>query len=73
MENNAKNIIDLLEGVQKAMEVVNEKITTDVESKMSEQELALLNEARKATSKSELKKMADKLNNLNDKMKNYAT
>ena len=73
MENNGENLIKLFSLVGDTMELINNKMSTELEDDMSEQQLALLEEARKATSSSELKKMADKLGSINEKMKNYAT
>lgn len=71
--HSSKNIIELLKGVQHAMEVVNEQMTEEIMAEMSESQLELLDEARKASSTEELKKMSDKLVDLNEKLKQNAT
>ena len=65
-----KNIIELLSGIEKAMTLVNEQMTEEVLSKMTPEQLELLAEARKASSKEELKTMTDKLVKINEQMKN---
>lgn len=71
--HSSKSIIDLFKGVQQTMELVNEQMTEELMSQMSETQLDLLDEARKATSTEELKKMTDKLVDLNEKIRTNAT
>ena len=66
--DNSESIIELLKGVEKAMGLVNEQMTTSVMAQMNEEQLELLEEARKASSKSELKKMTTKLSDLSKRM-----
>lgn len=71
--HSAKSITDLFKAVQQTMELVNEQMTEQVMKQMSENQLQLLDEARKATSTEELKKMSNKLVDLNEKIRQNAT
>jgi len=66
--DNSQSIIELFKGVEKAMALVNEQMTTNVMAQMNEEQLELLAEARKVSSKSELKKMTTKLSDLSERM-----
>ena len=55
------------------MNLVNENMTEAVKDRMTAEQLALLDEARKASSKEELKNMTNRLVSLNQQMRNYAT
>lgn len=66
--DNSQSIIELFKGVEKAMGLVNEQMTTNVMAEMNEEQLELLAEARKVSSKSELKKMTTKLSDLSERM-----
>ena len=71
--HNSESIIQLLKGVQETMNLVNENMTEAVKDRMTSEQLALLDEARKASSKEELKNMTNRLVSLNQQMRNYAT
>ena len=71
--DNGKSIVDLLKGIEKTMGYVNEQMTIELMKEMTPEQLDLLAEARKATNKKELKKMTEKLVNLNSQMNNYGS
>tara|TARA_R110000764_G_scaffold74248_1_gene150814 strand:- start:468 stop:686 length:219 start_codon:yes stop_codon:yes gene_type:complete len=71
--DNGKSIVDLLKGIEKTMGYVNEQMTVELMKEMTPEQLDLLAEARKATNKKELKKMTEKLVNLNSQMNNYGS
>lgn len=71
--DNGKSIVDLLKGIEKTMGYVNEQMTVELMKEMTPEQLDLLAEARKASNKTELKKMTEKLVNLNSQMNNYGS
>tara|TARA_R110000765_G_scaffold78730_1_gene154914 strand:- start:4326 stop:4544 length:219 start_codon:yes stop_codon:yes gene_type:complete len=71
--DNGKSIVDLLKGIEKTMGYVNEQMTIELMKEMTPEQLDLLAEARKASNKTELKKMTEKLVNLNSQMNNYGS
>lgn len=68
-----KNFIKVLEGLQGATALLNEHMTPEIEAAMTDEQRELLAEAREATSTRQLKKMADKLEKLNENLRNNAT
>jgi len=66
---DSQNLIELLKGIEKSMALINEQMSDEVIGQMSAEQLELLAEVRKASSREELSKMTAKLSKINDKLR----
>ena len=66
---DSQNLIDLLKGIEKSMSLINEQMSDEVIGQMNEEQLELLAEVRKSSSREELSKMTAKLSKINDKLR----
>ena len=66
---DSQNLIDLIKGIEKSMTLINEQMSSELMGQMNEEQLELLKEVRKASSREELSKMTAKLSKINDKLR----
>ena len=66
---DSQNLIDLLNGIEKSMSLINEQMSDEVIGQMNEEQLELLAQVRKASSREELSKMTAKLGKINDRLR----
>jgi len=66
---DSQNLIELLKGIEKSMALINEQMSDEVIGQMNEEQLELLAEVRKASSREELSKMTAKLSKINERLR----